>query len=106
MQLNSFPYIRLRRNRKKQFIRDLVQENRVSTKDLVYPVFIIDGKNRKIPIPSMPNIYRLSIDHVLYTAELCIKLGIPAIALFPVIEDDSLRDTLGMEAYNPDGLIP
>ncbi len=99
-----FPYTRLRRKRKNQFIRDLIQENRITAKDLIYPIFILDGKNREEPIISMPNQLRVSIDKLMHIAEKCISLGIPAIALFPYIEDN--KDESATESYNPQGLIP
>ncbi|HMT02267.1 MAG TPA: porphobilinogen synthase [Burkholderiales bacterium] len=99
----KFPYIRLRRNRKSQFIRDLVQENRLTAKDLVYPVFILDGVNREESIKNMPDQLRLSIDKLMYIAEKCINLNIPAIALFPYIE--SKKDESASESYNKEGLM-
>jgi len=103
MTKQKFPYIRMRRNRYSRFIRDLVQEHTVIAKDLVYPVFIRDGVNIKEPISSMPGQSRLSIDNLLKIAEECMNLNIPAIALFPSMEDK--KDNYGSESYNPDGLI-
>lgn len=100
---DQFPYIRMRRNRYSQFIRDLVQEHYVTVKDLVYPVFIIDGVNKEEPIISMPGQFRVSIDNLIKIAEKCIKLGIPALGLFPVIETG--KDNFGTESYNPNGLL-
>ncbi len=97
-------HTRMRRNRKSEFIRNLVQENHIVVQDLVYPIFVVDGKNRKEEILSMPNQYRVSIDELLKTAAECVALGIRAIALFPVIE--SGKDNEATESYNPDGLIP
>ncbi len=101
----SFPNTRLRRNRKSVFSRDLVQENQLDPKDLIYPIFLVEGKNKELPIDSMPQINRLSIENAVKTASKAHKLGIPAIALFPNIEP-SLRNSNGQEAVNPDGLIP
>jgi porphobilinogen synthase len=99
-----FPDVRLRRNRRTQFIRDLVQENHITVKDLVYPVFIVDGRSRQEPILSMPGQNRVSLDNLLIIADLCVSAGIPAIALFPVIEGG--KDLLASESYNDDGLVP
>lgn len=95
---------RMRRMRRDEFSRRLMRENQLSTEDLIYPVFVLDGKNRKQPIPSMPGIHRQSLDKLLDTAEKAVKLGIPMLALFPVIE--SGKSDLAEEAYNPEGLLP
>ncbi|WBF65509.1 MAG: porphobilinogen synthase [Candidatus Kinetoplastibacterium crithidii] len=100
-----FPNTRLRRLRNKNFSRRLISETSISVNDLIFPIFIIDGINIKQAIPSMPGIYRYSIDQALYIAEECINLGIPAIALFPVI-DSNLKKSNGIESINPDGIIP
>ncbi len=98
-----FPATRLRRNRRDDFSRRLVRENRLSVDDLILPVFVLDGENRREAIPSMPGVERLSIDLLLKEAEEWVALGIPALALFPVtpLEKKSL---LGEEAWNPDGI--
>ncbi len=101
----SFPTTRLRRNRRQEFSRRLVRENELSANDLIYPIFIVDGTNKRLPVDSMPGIERLSVDNLLPHAEQAHALGIPAIALFPNVEP-SLRTLQGDEAYNPDGLIP
>ena len=101
----SFPATRLRRNRRSDFSRRLVRERELSTGDLIYPIFIVDGDNQRIPVESMPGINRLSVDNLVAHAGEAHELGIPAIALFPNIEP-SLRSLAGEEAYNPDGLIP
>ncbi len=101
----SFPTIRMRRNRRADFVRRLVREHRFSADDLIYPVFVIEGKNQRVPVPSMPGVDRLSIDLLLKEAESAHQLGIPALAVFPNIEP-SLRSEDGAEALNPDGLIP
>lgn len=100
-----FPKARLRRMRFSKFSRRLVAETRVTVDDLIYPMFIIDGENRRETIQLMPGIDRLSIDLLLREAEVLVKLGIPAIALFPLIEKDK-KSLLAEESYNPDGLVP
>ena len=101
----TFPTTRLRRNRSTGFIRKLVRENTIDTSDLIYPMFLIDGKNKIEQIDSMPGIVRHSLDNFLKEAEEAYKLGIPAIAIFPNIEA-SLRDAEGSEATNREGLVP
>ena len=81
--IGSYPKVRLRRNRKTDWSRRLVSENNLSTNDLIWPVFIREGKNIKEPIPSMPGVYRYSLDKVQYLVERAIKKKIPMIALFP-----------------------
>ena len=99
-----FPATRLRRNRFDEFSRRLVRENVLTTNDLILPVFILDGENRREPIPSMPGVERLSIDQLLKDAERWVELGIPVIDLFPYIPVE--RKSLdGAEAWNPDGLV-
>lgn len=100
----GFPHTRMRRLRRDDFTRRLVRESCLSVDDLIYPVFVIEGQNRFEAIPSMPGIQRQSIDLLLKTAEHASRLGIPALALFPVI--DAARKTPGgEESYNPDGLV-
>jgi len=98
-----FPSTRLRRNRRDDFSRRLVRENRLSVDDLIYPVFVLDGSNQREAVPSMPGVERLSIDLLLQEAEQWVALGIPALALFPVtpVECKSLD---AAEAWNPDGI--
>jgi len=98
-----FPATRLRRNRRDDFSRRLVRENRLSVDDLILPVFVLDGENRREAVPSMPGVERLSIDLLLQEAEELVALGIPALALFPVtpLEKKSLDAS---EAWNPDGI--
>jgi porphobilinogen synthase len=103
--LGRFPGRRLRRNRHDAFSRRLVQEHRLSADDLIYPAFVIAGQNREEPVSSMPGIHRQSLDRLLVTAERCLTLGIPAMALFPVI-DPTLKSLDASEAWNPDGLLP
>jgi porphobilinogen synthase len=101
----QFPSIRMRRMRRDGFSRDLMRENVITPADLIYPVFILDGKNRREAVPSMPGVERVSVDLLLPIAEDCVKLGIPVLALFPVI-DPSLKTPDGIEATNPEGLVP
>ena len=100
-----FPLGRPRRLRRDAFTRNLVRENALTSHDLIYPVFVVDGMQQRVPIASMPGVERLSLDLLLPVAEDCVKLGIPVMALFPVI-DPSLKTYDGREALNPDGLIP
>jgi len=103
--LGKFPRRRPRRLRRDDFSRRLVRENRLSADDLIYPVFVIDGQNRSEAVPSMPGVERLSVDRLLKQAERCVELGVPAIALFPVV-DNGLRTADAREAYNAEGLAP
>jgi porphobilinogen synthase len=100
-----FPLGRPRRLRHDSFTRNLVRENALTPNDLIYPVFVTDGRQRREPIGSMPGVERLSLDLLLPVAEECVKLGIPVMALFPVI-DPALKTIDGREALNPGGLIP
>jgi len=99
----NYPGIRMRRMRKDEFSRRLMRENKLSCDDLIYPMFIIEGKKKSEAISSMPNINRLSIDLLLKECETLLNLGIPAIALFPVTSADK-KSLDAAEAYNPDGL--
>ena len=100
-----FPLGRPRRLRRDTFTRNLVRENAVTAHDLIYPVFVVDGKQQREAVKSMPGVERLSLDLLLPVAEECVKLQIPVMALFPVI-DPSLKNPDGREAMNADGLIP
>ena len=100
-----YPNLRMRRNRTDDFIRRLTQENELSCSDLIFPLFIIEGKSGTVAIESMPGIDRFTIDALLRECEEISALGIPAIALFPYI-DSSLKDPEGREALNPDGIVP
>ncbi|WP_028024248.1 porphobilinogen synthase [Enterovibrio calviensis] len=100
----AFPARRLRRLRKHDFSRRLVAENQLSASDLIYPMFVLMGKNRREPIESMPGIERLSIDLMLYEAEYLAKLGVAAIALFPVVPKE-FKSSSADEAHNPEGLV-
>ena len=102
--VRNFPKSRMRRMRKDEFSRQLMQETRLSVKDLIYPVFVVDGEDERQPIESMPSIYRLSIDNLIEEAAELAELGIPAIALFPVVEDKRKSEN-GEESHNPAGLI-
>ncbi len=101
----SFPALRMRRTRRKAFSRALVREHALRPKDLIYPVFVLDGPSRSEAVASMPGVERLSIDRLLPVAEECVALKIPVIALFPVI-DPALKTPDGREAMNPKGLVP
>ena len=100
-----FPMGRPRRLRRDEFTRNLVREHGVTANDLIYPVFVLEGHNKREAVSSMPGVERLSLDLLLPVAEDCVKLGIPVMALFPVISA-SLKDETGSEAKNPDGLVP
>ncbi len=103
--LADYPSSRPRRLRRDDFSRRLVREHSLTVDDLIYPVFIIEGQGVIQPIPSMPGVNRYSLDTLLPIAEECVALGIPVMALFPVI-DPSLKALDGAEAMNPDGLVP
>jgi len=102
---SQFPFIRMRRMRKDAFSRAMMQENVITPADLIYPVFIQEGQNLRTAVGSLPGVERLSIDQLLHVAEDTVALGIPVLALFPVI-DPSLKTPDGIEATNPDGLVP
>ncbi|MEZ5526107.1 MAG: porphobilinogen synthase [Gammaproteobacteria bacterium] len=99
-----FPTTRMRRMRRDEFSRRLMRETRLSTDDLIYPMFIVEGSGERQPIPSMPGIERLSIDELLKEARELVALRIPAIALFPSPSQDS-KSLDGREAWNPNGLV-
>jgi len=101
----SYPLSRPRRLRRTDYSRRLVREHQLTADDLIYPVFVLDGKNQRQAVGSMPGVERLSLDLLMPVAEDCVKLGIPVMALFPVI-DSSLKDPYGNEALNPEGLVP
>jgi porphobilinogen synthase len=100
-----FPAHRPRRMRRDDWSRRLMQEKRLTVDDLIYPVFLLEGNKQSQPIASMPGINRLSLDLLFQVAEECVELGIPVMALFPVI-DSTLKTPDGKEALNPNGLIP
>jgi len=101
----SFPAHRPRRMRRDDWSRRLMQENHLSTSDLIYPVFLLEGTNQSQAVASMPGVNRVSLDLLFSVAEECVALGIPVLALFPVI-DASLKTPDGKEAFNPNGLVP
>ena len=101
----NYPALRLRRLRRDDFTRRLVREHHLSVNDLIYPVFVLDGKQRREAVASMPGVERLSLDLLLGVAEDCVELGIPVLALFPVIAPE-LKTPDGIEATNPGGLVP
>ena len=101
--LDLFPYTRMRTMRRSDFSRRLMAENQLTVNDLIFPVFVLEGKNRRETIESMPGIERLSIDLLLDEAKELVKLGVPAIAIFPVTPSDK-KSLFAEEAYNDDGL--
>jgi porphobilinogen synthase len=100
-----YPHGRPRRLRRDAFTRNLVRQHAVTPNDLIYPVFVVEGEKQRQPVPSMPGVERVSLDLLLPVAEQCMKLGIPALALFPVV-DPKLKTPDGREAFNPEGLVP
>ena len=101
----EFPAVRMRRMRRDEFSRRLMREHVLTADDLIYPVFIIDGKGRTEKVASMPGVERLTLDKLLRVAEQCLKLRIPVLALFPAI-DPQLKTADGREAFNANGLVP
>lgn len=101
----NYPATRLRRLRRHGFLRELVRETRLAPADLIYPVFVLDGSGRREPVASMPGVERRSIDLLVEHARAAVDLGIPALALFPVI-DPARKSADAAEAWNPDGLVP
>ena len=99
----TFPYTRMRRMRKNDFSRRLMRENHLSSDDLIYPMFVIEGINIREAVPSMPGIERLSIDLLLEEAKELVELGIPMVALFPVVSSNK-KTLMAEESYNPNGL--
>jgi len=102
---NAYPAVRMRRMRRDPFSRALMRENTVTASDLIYPVFILDGRNQRQQVASMPGVERVSVDLLLKVAEEAVSLDIPVLALFPVV-DAALKTYDGVEATNPEGLIP
>lgn len=103
--LGQYPNKRMRRMRRDAFSRDLMRENVLTPADFIYPVFVLEGTNKVEDIKSMPGVQRKTLDLLLKDAEACVKLGIPVMAIFPVV--DASKKTLdASEAYNPDGLVP
>ncbi len=101
----QFPATRMRRMRREDFARRLMRENVLTTDDLIYPVFVLDGKARTEKVASMPGVERMTLDRLLPVAEQCLKLRVPVLALCPVI-DPKLKSLDGREAFNPKGLVP
>jgi porphobilinogen synthase len=100
----GFPAIRMRRNRKTPWSRRLVAEHRLSPSDLIWPMFVVDGEAQRIPVASMPEVERLSVDLIVEAAKDAVRLGIPAVALFP-FTDPKKRSADAQEAFNPDNLV-
>ena len=100
----SMPAARMRRMRKDEFSRRLMREHTLSAADLIYPVFVLEGAGQEQAVASMPGVKRQSLDHLLYTAEEAVQLGIPMLALFPVVTQN--KTDCAKEAYNPEGLVP
>ena len=103
--LGQYPQSRMRRMRRDQFSRDLMREHILTPADFIYPVFVLEGNNKVEDVKSMPGVQRKTLDLLFKDAELCVKLGIPVMAIFPVI-DAPLKSLGAEEAYNPDGLVP
>ena len=101
----KFPRVRMRRMRRDDFSRRLMRETKLTADDLIQPLFVMEGKNRADAVPSMPGISRVTTDLLLKQAEKLLKLGVPAIALFPVVPA-SKKDNKAKEAFNPAGLVP
>ena len=98
-----YPTTRMRRMRRNDFSRRLMRESLVTSDDLIYPMFVNEGENRREAVASMPGVERVSIDQLMIEAGQCVELGIPAMALFPVV-DVARKSDDAAEAYNPDGL--
>jgi porphobilinogen synthase len=103
--MSFYPHHRPRRMRRDDFSRRLMRENILTTNDLIYPVFIVEGTNVRQAVPSMPGVERVSVDLLMGVAKQCVELGVPVLSLFPAIEP-SLKTPDGREATNPAGLIP
>ena len=101
----QFPSVRMRRMRRNDFSRRLMRESVLTADDLIYPVFILEGKDRTEKVASMPGVERMTVDRLLRVGEECMKLRVPVIALFPVV-DPKLKTLDGREAFNPKGLVP
>ena len=101
----NFPTVRMRRMRRDDFTRRMMREHVLTANDLIYPVFVMEGAKKTQPVPSMPGVERMTLDKLLPVAERCLKLKVPVLALFPVI-DAKFKTPDGKEATNPKGLIP
>ena len=104
MITGKYPNLRLRRNRKESWSRRLIQENTLSPNDFILPIFLIDGKNKRESISSMPGVYRYTINRIAQIVDVAIKKGIPMIALFPKTKN-SLKNEIGSESLNEDNLV-
>ena len=104
MITGKYPSLRLRRNRKNNWSRRLVEENNLTPNDFILPIFLIDGKNKKLPIKTMPDVFRYSLDKLSYVVDRAIKKGLPMIALFPNT-DKKKKNEFGTEALNEDNLV-
>ncbi len=104
MITGKFPNLRLRRSRKNDWSRRLVEENNLTSNDLILPIFLIDGRNKKIPIKTMPGVYRYTLDKLLAVVDKAIKIGLPMVALFPYT-DKTKKNILGTESLNEDNLV-
>lgn len=102
--IGTYPSVRLRRTRRTPWLRNLVGEHRLTVQDLVWPVFVQEGDNKRTAVESMPGVYRLSIDLLIEEAKRAHALGIPAIALFPVVGEEK-KSELAEEAFNPDNIV-
>ena len=103
--MSFYPHHRPRRMRRDDFSRRLMREHTLTTNDLIYPVFIVEGQNVRQAVTSMPGVERVSVDLLMHVGEQCVELGVPVLSLFPAIEP-SLKTPDGREAANPEGLIP
>ncbi|MDO8311056.1 MAG: porphobilinogen synthase, partial [Sideroxyarcus sp.] len=103
--LGQYPQSRMRRMRRDQFSRDLMREHVLTPADFIYPAFVLEGSNKAEDVKSMPGVQRKTLDLLLADADQCVKLGIPVMAIFPVIETP-LKSLDAREAYNPNGLVP
>ncbi len=104
MITGKYPSLRLRRSRKNDWSRRLIEENNLTTNDFILPIFLINGKNKKVPIKSMPGVYRYSLDKVNNVVDKAVKKGLPMIALFPYV-DFNKKNLVGSEALNEDNLV-
>src|SRR4030065_2380947 len=103
--LGQYPHKRMRRMRRDAFSRDLMREHVLTSGDLIYPVFVLEGSNKVEDVKSMPGVQRKTLDLLLKDAEQCVKLGIPVMAIFPGI-DAPLKSLDAREGYKPGGLVP
>ena len=103
--LGQYPQSRMRRMRRDPFSRDLMREHTLTSADFIYPVFVLEGSNKVEDVKSMPGVQRKTLDLLLKDAEQCVKLGVPVMAIFPVV-DASLKSLDAREAFNPNGLVP